>query len=45
MTQKVPFNLYNQIIDDHILFTNVVSIKNTDFPFFCFVKFYNNFMF
>jgi hypothetical protein len=35
MTLKVPLNLYNQMIDDHIIFTNVVSNKNTDFQF-CF---------
>ena len=28
--KKIPLNLYDQIIDDHI-FTNVVSNKNTDF--------------
>jgi hypothetical protein len=42
--KKVPLDLYDQIIDDHIIFTNVVSIKNTDFQFYIFwgVKFNNN---
>jgi hypothetical protein len=42
--KKVPLDLYDQIIDDHIIFTNVVSIKNTDFQFYIFwgVTFNNN---
>jgi hypothetical protein len=35
--KKVPLNLYEQIIDDHIIFTNVVSNKNTDFQFYIFL--------
>jgi len=40
-------NLYDQIIDDHIIFTNVVSNKNTDFQSYIIfgVKFNNNIMF
>jgi hypothetical protein len=33
---KVPLNLYDQIIDDHIIFTNIVSNKNKDFQFYIF---------
>ena len=52
--KKVPLNLYDQIIDDHIIFTNAVSNKNTDFQFYGGgggglkgggVKFNNNIMF
>jgi hypothetical protein len=43
--KKVPLNLY-EIIDDHIIFTNVVSNKNTDFQLYIHVfwrvKFNNN---
>jgi hypothetical protein len=35
--KKVPFSLYEQMMDDHILFTNVVSNKNTDFRFYIFL--------
>ena len=28
--------MYDQIIDDHIIFTNVVSNKNTDFQLYIF---------
>jgi hypothetical protein len=41
-------NLCDQIIEDHIIFTNVASNKNTDFQFYIFgrgVKFINNIMF
>jgi hypothetical protein len=34
--KKVPLNLYDQIIDDHIIFTNVLSNKNTDFQLYIF---------
>jgi hypothetical protein len=34
--KNVPLNLYDQLIDDHIIFTNVVSIKNTDVQFYLF---------
>ena len=30
----MPLNLYDQIIDDHIIFTNIVSNKNKDFQFY-----------
>ena len=45
--KKVPLNLYDQIIDDHIIFTNAFSNKNTDFQLYIFlgVKFNNNIMF
>jgi hypothetical protein len=49
--KKVPLNLYDQIIDDHIIFTNAFSNKNTDFKLYVFfrggggVKFNNNIMF
>ena len=44
--KKVPLHLYKQMIDDHILFTNVVSNKNTDFSILHFlgVKFYINYV-
>ena len=44
--KKVPLNMY-EIIDDHIIFTNVVPNKNTDFQLYIFlgVKFNNNIMF
>ena len=43
--KKVPLNLYDQIID--VIFTYVVSNKNTDFHLYIFlgVKFNNNIMF
>ena len=34
--KKVPLNLYDQIIDDHIIFTIVVSNKNIDFQLYIF---------
>jgi len=34
--RKVPLRLYEQMIDDHIIFANVVSNKNTDFQFYIF---------
>jgi hypothetical protein len=44
--KKVPLNLY-EIIDDHIIFTNVVSNKNTDFQLYIFwgVKCFLSFLF
>jgi hypothetical protein len=37
--KKVPLNLYDQMIDDHIIFTNVVSNKNKNFQFYIFSVF------
>ena len=34
--KKVPLRVFEQMIDDHVLFTNVVSNKNTDFQFYIF---------
>jgi hypothetical protein len=34
--KKVPLSVFEQMIDDHVLFTNVVSNKNTDFQFYIF---------